>query len=100
MQEEVEGRNVSKVTICFSVETPVYKYLPIDGDTRGDFRSHSEEVVVYAGMDDFHKRLVAGVAVTATHASAILTVNRDKRCEILLAVSSKDRKYRAYRMEA
>ena len=28
-------------------------------------------------MDDFHRRLVAGIAVTATHASAILTVNRE-----------------------
>ena len=28
-------------------------------------------------MDDLHRRLVAGVSVTATHASAILTVNRE-----------------------
>ena len=42
-------------------------------------------------MDDFHGRLVAGVAVTATHTSDILTVNRDKKREILLAVSSKYR---------
>ena len=28
-------------------------------------------------MDDFHRRLVAGIAVTAIHASAILTVNRE-----------------------
>ena len=51
-------------------------------------------------MDDFHKRLVAGVAVTAKHASSILTVNRDKKREISLAVSSKDRKYRADRIAA
>ena len=51
-------------------------------------------------MDDFHRRLVAGVAVTATHVSAILTINRDKKREILLAVISKDRKYRSDRMEA
>ena len=43
-------------------------------------------------MDDFHRRLVDGIAVTATHASAILTVNRDKMHEILLAVCSKDTK--------
>ena len=43
-------------------------------------------------MDDFHRRLVAGVAVTATHVSAILTVNRDKKREISLAISSKDKK--------
>ena len=49
-------------------------------------------------MEAFHRRLVAGVVVTATHASAILTVNRDKKHEISLAVSSKDRKYRADRM--
>ena len=49
-------------------------------------------------MDDFHRRLVAGVAVTTTHSSAILTVNRDKKRGILLAVSSKDRKYRSDRM--
>ena len=49
-------------------------------------------------MDDFHRRLVAGVAVTATHASSILTVNKDKKREILLAVSSKYRKYRYDRM--
>ena len=46
-------------------------------------------------MDNFHRRLVAGVAVTVTHASAILTVNRYKKLEILLSVSNKDRKYRA-----
>ena len=51
-------------------------------------------------MDDFHRRLVAVIAVTATHASAILTVNRDKKRGMSLAVSSKDRKYRAYRMAA
>ena len=51
-------------------------------------------------MGDFHRRLVAGVAITATHVSDILTVNRDKRREILLAVSSKDRKYRSDRMAA
>ena len=28
-------------------------------------------------MDDFHRRLVAGVSVTATHASLILTENRE-----------------------
>ena len=100
MQEEVEGWNVSKVTICFSWETPVDIDFPPDGDTKGDFRSHSEELIVHAGMENFHRRLVAGVAVTATHVSAILTVNRDKKREILLAVSSKDRKYRADRMAA
>ena len=51
-------------------------------------------------MDDFHRPLVAGVAVTATHASDILTINRDKKREILLAVISKDSKYRADRMAA
>ena len=59
-----------------------------------------EEVVVHAGVDNFHRHLVAGVSVTATHASAILTVNRDKKREILLVVNSKDRKYRADRMAA
>ena len=43
-------------------------------------------------LDDFHRHLVAGVAVTATHASAILTINRDKKREMSLAVSSKYRK--------
>ena len=51
-------------------------------------------------MDNFHTRLVAGVAVTATEASDILTVNRDKKREISLAVRSKDRKYRSDRMAA
>ena len=82
IQEEVEGRNVLKVTNCFSGETPGDTDRPLDGDNRGEFRSHREEVVVHAGMDEFHRRLVAGVAVTATHASAILTVNRDKKREI------------------
>ena len=100
MQEEVEGWNVSKVTICFSGDTPRDTDRPLDGDTRGDFISHSEEVVFHAGMDDFHRHLVAGVVVTATHASDILTVNRYKKREILLAVSSKDRKYRSDRMSA
>ena len=81
-----------KVKICFSGETHGDKDQPLDGDTRSDFRSHSEEVVVHAGMDDFHRRLVAGVAVTTTRASSILTINRDKNREILLAVISKDRK--------
>ena len=54
-------------------------------------------------MDDFHRSLVAGVAgvaVTTMHSSAILTLNIDKNREILLVVISKDRKYRAGRMEA
>ena len=100
MQEEVDGQNVSKVKICLSGETPGDTDRPLDGDNRGDFISHSKEVVLHAGMDDFHRRLVFGVAVTATHASAILAINRDKKREILLAVSSKDRKYRAERMAA
>ena len=100
MQEEAEGRNVSKVTIFFFGDTPGDKYFLLDGDTRGDFRSHSEEVVVHAGMDNFHRRLVAGVAVTATQASDILTVNRDNKREILLAVIRKYRKYRADIMAA
>ena len=77
----------------FSGETPGDTDLPLDGDTREDFRSHIKEVVVHAGMDDLHRRLVAVIAVTATHVSAILTVNRDKKREISLAVSSKDSKY-------
>ena len=75
MQEEVEERNFSKVTLCFYGETPGDTDRPLEGDTRGDFRSHSKEVVVHAGMEDFHRRLVAGIAVTTAHASAILTVN-------------------------
>ena len=51
-------------------------------------------------MEEFHRRLVAGVAVTSTHVSAILTINRDKRREISISVSSKDSKYRANRMKA
>ena len=50
-------------------------------------------------MDNFHRRLVAGIAVTAANASDILTVNRDKNRE-MLSVSSKDRKYRADKMAA
>ena len=46
-------------------------------------------------MENFHRRLVAGVAVTATHVSTILTVHRDKKCETLLAAGIKDRKYKA-----
>ena len=77
MQEEVEGRNVSKVTICFSGETPGDIDRLLDWYTRGDFRSHSEEVVVHAGMENFRRRLVAGVAVTTTYVQARLTVNRE-----------------------
>ena len=51
-------------------------------------------------MDDFHRNLVAELAVTSTHASAILTVNGDKKLEILQKVSSEDRKYRSDRMAA
>ena len=51
-------------------------------------------------MDDFHRRLVAGVAVTVKRASDILTVNRDKKHEIFLAVISKDSKYRTNIMAA
>ena len=92
MQEEVEGWNFAKVTICFSGETLIDTDLPLDADTRGDFGSHNEEVVVHAGKDNLHRRLVAGISVTATHVSAILTVNRDKKSEISLAVISKDKK--------
>ena len=100
MKEEVEGRDISKVTICISGGTPGYTDLPLDGYTRGEFRSHSEEVFVHVGMEKFHRRLVAGVAVTATQASAISTVNRDNKREILLAVIRKYRKYRADIMAA
>ena len=79
MQEEVEGQNVSKAIIRLSRETHGDTDRPLDGDTIGDFRSHSEEVVFHAGIDDFHRRLVAGVDVTAIDASAIFTVNRDKK---------------------
>ena len=51
-------------------------------------------------MDDFHRRLVAGVAVTAARESVIFTANRDKKREISLAVISKDRINRADRMAA
>ena len=51
-------------------------------------------------MDNFHRRLVSGVAFTKTSAPAILTANRDRKRIILLAVSSKDSKYRADIMEA
>ena len=64
MQEEAEERNVSKVKICFSGQTPGDTDLPLDGDTRGEFRSHSKEVVVHAGMDNFHRLLVAGYLTT------------------------------------
>ena len=100
VQEEVEGWNVSKLTICFFGETPGDTDLPLDGDNIGDFRSHKEEVIVHAGMDDFHRCLVADISVTAKLPSAILTVNRYKKHEITLVVSSKDRKYRADRMAA
>ena len=79
VQEEVEGRNVSKAIIRLSRETHGDTDRPLDGDTIGDFRSHSKEVVFHAGIDDLHRRLVSGVAVTATRASAILAINRDKK---------------------
>ena len=82
MQGEVEERNISKVTICFSGETPGDTDRPLDEDTRGEFRSHIKEVVFHAGMEKFHTRIVAGVAVITTHASSILTLNRDKKLEI------------------
>ena len=100
MQEEVEGQNISKVTICFSGETTGDTDCPLDGDTIGDFRSHNKEVVFHAGVDELHRRLVTGVAITATHVSAILTLNRYKKREISLSVSSKDSKYRADRVAA
>ena len=74
LQEELEGWNVSKITIFFSSETHIDTDLPLDGDTRGYFGSYNDEVVVHAGMYDFHTRLVSGIAVTAKHASAILIV--------------------------
>ena len=49
-------------------------------------------------MDNFHRRLVASVSVTAALASSILTVSRDKKSEISLEVSSKDSSYRADKM--
>ena len=100
MQAEVEGRNVSKVIICFSRETPGDIDRPLDGYTIGDFRNNIKEVVIHAGMEDFHRLLVASVAVTAAHVSAILTVNRDKKHRILLAVRSKDRNDRDDRISA
>ena len=100
MQEEVEGQNVSKVKICLSRETAGDTDRPLYGDTRGDFRSHSEEVFIHADMEEFHRRLVSGVAVAVTLASAIFTVNRDKKREMSLEVSSKNSKYRADRIAA
>ena len=43
-------------------------------------------------MNNFHRRLVDGVAVTEIHGSAILTVYRDKKREILLTVIRKYKK--------
>ena len=51
-------------------------------------------------MDDLHRHLVDGVAVTATRLSVLLTVNRDKKREILLAGSIKNRSDRTDRMAA
>ena len=51
-------------------------------------------------MDNFHRLLVAGLAVTATRASVILNVNRDKKREVSLSVSSKHSIYRPDRMAA
>ena len=51
-------------------------------------------------MDDLHRHLVDGVAVTATSLSVLLTVNRDKKREILLAGSIKNRSDRTDRMAA
>ena len=93
-EECLEGNNM-----ILRGDTRRYR-SPTRWDTIGDFRSHSKEVVAHAGMYDFHRRLVAGVAVTATHASFILTVNRDKNREISPAVSSKYSKYRSDRMAA
>ena len=81
-----------------SRETPGDTDHPLYGGPRGDFRSHSDEVFVHTGMDNFHRRLLAVVAITTKHVSAIFTVNRYKMREILLALSSKDRKYRSDRM--
>ena len=89
-----------KVKIYFSGETPGDTERPLYRDTKGDFISHSEEVLVHVGMDDFHRSLVAGVPVTATNVSAILTVNRGNKREMSLALISKDNKYRADRMAA
>ena len=89
MQEEVEEQNVLKVTICFPGETPGDTDPPLDGDTRCDFRSHSKEIFFHEGTDESHRGLVAGVAVNATHALAILTVNRDKKREISLEVRTR-----------
>ena len=89
-----------KATMCFSIVTPEDTDLPLDGDTIGEFISHSKELVVHAGTEKFHRRLVAGVDVTAARASDILTINRDKKREILLGVSSKDRSDRADIMAA
>ena len=100
VQKEEEGRNFLKVTICFFGETPGDTDRPLDGYDRGNFRSHKEEVVVHAGMEKLHRCLVADIAVTATRVLAILTVNRDKKHEISLAVSSKDKTSRDDRMAA
>ena len=51
-------------------------------------------------MDNFQRRIVAGVAVTTARESDILTINRDKKREVSLSVSSKDRSDRAGRMAA
>ena len=89
-----------KVTICFSGETPGDTDLQLDGDIIGDFRSHSEEVVIHAVMEDFHRRLVSSIALTVAHVSAILTINRENKREISLSVSSKDRSDRSDIMAA
>ena len=78
VQEEVDGQILSKVKICLSRKTPGDTDRTLYGYNRGDFRSHSKDLFVHSGIDEFHRRLVAGVAVTATHVSDILTVNRDQ----------------------
>ena len=57
VQVEVEGKFFLKVKIWLSGETPEDTDCPRYGDTKGDFRSHREEVVFHAGMDNFHNIL-------------------------------------------
>ena len=56
VQEEIEGRNVSSTSICFSVGAP-----PEVGDKLAANRG--EEVIVH-DMNDFNRRLISSICVT------------------------------------
>ena len=79
VQEEVEGRNVLTISMCFSGE--------VSGKP-GDYKEYKEcnqEEVVIHDMDDFNRRLISSIRVTEESALRINILEKKRKREVAAA---------------